>query len=83
MDFLVKNKHVEQLLIMKNGFDSKNKEEKEGEKNLFHVELLFHCSTRTSFWDGAKIKLFDELGHFVSVKPIFLSHFLHQFIYLS
>ena len=36
--FLVKNKHVEQLLIMKNGFDSKNKEENEGEKKLFHVE---------------------------------------------
>lgn len=32
--FLVKNKHVEQLLIMKNGFDSKNKEEKEGEKTF-------------------------------------------------
>ena len=46
---LVKNKHVEQLLIMKNGLDTKNKEEKEREKNLFLVNLLFHCSTRTSF----------------------------------
>lgn len=60
---------VEPRLIMKNGFDSRNKEEKEGKKNLFRVELLFHYSTRTSFWDGAKIKLFDELGHIVSVKP--------------
>lgn len=34
MDFLVKNKHVEKLLIMKNGFDSKNKDEKEGEKKF-------------------------------------------------
>jgi len=32
--FLVKNKHVEQLLIMKNGLDTKNKEEKEREKKF-------------------------------------------------
>lgn len=62
---------------------TQNKEGKEG-KTIFHVDLLlFHCSTRTCVRDGAKIKLFDELGYFVSVVSLFLSRFLYQFNYLS